>query len=216
MGTVLDEIEDAMPLYLGMLLHDIGKGRGGGHVEKGTRIAIRTLVHLGLDPESAAKVLFLIEAHLEMSQLSQQRDLSEPAPDRGLREALREPRAAQPPLPPDLRGPPGGGAGDLDRVEGGAALGALRSDAPPADGRGRPTTTVPTPSARRRSSVLREEFPVEKVEHHFAMLPERYLRSTDGEHMCRDFRLLCSRGEQRVGGRRLARPGAGAGQPSSP
>ena len=34
-GRVLDEVEDAVPLYLGMLLHDIGKGHGGGHSSAG-------------------------------------------------------------------------------------------------------------------------------------------------------------------------------------
>ena len=46
-GRVLDEVEDAAPLYLGMLLHDIGKGRGGGHVEHGARMAPRTCTRLG-------------------------------------------------------------------------------------------------------------------------------------------------------------------------
>ena len=35
LGNVFDEVKDATPLYLGMLLHDIGKGRGGGHVVRG-------------------------------------------------------------------------------------------------------------------------------------------------------------------------------------
>ena len=34
LARVFDEVKDARPLYLGMLLHDIGKGRGGGHVTR--------------------------------------------------------------------------------------------------------------------------------------------------------------------------------------
>jgi [protein-PII] uridylyltransferase len=54
--------------------------------------------------------------------------------------------------------------------------------------------------AERQAAVtsLRQEFPLEKVEHHFALLPERYLRATDADRLCRQFRLLCSRGERPV------------------
>ena len=197
LGGVFDEIEDAMPLYLGMLLHDIGKGRGGGHVEKGIRIAVRTLVHLGLDPESAAKVLFLIEAHLEMSQLSQQRDLSEPALveafakrvgslerlDLLLLLTYADHRAVGPGIWTDWKATLLWELFDRTRhrLLGGAGHGD-RADA-----------------ARRAAvTTLRQEFPAEKVEHHFSLLPERYLRTTDGERMCRHFRLLCSRGDRPV------------------
>jgi [protein-PII] uridylyltransferase len=196
-GGVFDEIEEAMPLYLGMLLHDIGKGRGSGHVEKGVRIAIRTLVHLGLDPEAAAKVLFLIESHLEMSQLSQQRDLSEPtlveafAKRVGSLERLNllllltyaDHRAVGPGVWTDWK------ASLLwelyDRTRHHLMGGEARGDHGDAE-------------RERAVTTLREEFPLETVEHHFALLPERYLRANDAERMCRQFRLLCSRGERPV------------------
>ena len=197
LGSVLDEIEDAMPLYLGMLLHDIGKGRGGGHVEKGVRIAIRTLVHLGLDPEAAAKVLFLIEAHLEMSQLSQQRDLSEPALIEafakrvGSLERLNllllltyaDHRAVGPGIWTEWKATLLWELYDRTRhrLLGGEGYGH-RADA----------------EREAAVAVLREEFPPEKVEHHFGLLPERYLRTTDSERMARHFRLLCSRHERPV------------------
>jgi [protein-PII] uridylyltransferase len=41
LGRLFDEVDDAAPLYLGMLLHDIGKGKGKGHVERGVRIGSR-------------------------------------------------------------------------------------------------------------------------------------------------------------------------------
>src|SRR5207244_7433226 len=34
---VFEEVQQPGVLYLGMLLHDIGKGHGGGHVARGTR-----------------------------------------------------------------------------------------------------------------------------------------------------------------------------------
>ena len=43
--------QDARALYLGMLLHDIAKGRGGGHVPKGVVLARRILERLAVDAE---------------------------------------------------------------------------------------------------------------------------------------------------------------------
>ena len=117
-GRVLDEIEDAAPLYLGMLLHDVGKGHGGGHFERGARMAPRACARLGLDERATEDVVFLVAAHLEMSQVSQHRDLTESS----LIAVLRRARGQRPPAEPaaraDLRGPPRGGPRDLERVEG--------------------------------------------------------------------------------------------------
>ncbi|HKP86722.1 MAG TPA: [protein-PII] uridylyltransferase, partial [Blastocatellia bacterium] len=74
---VLEGVKDTAPLYLAMLLHDVGKGHGGGHVARGVRIAERVCARLGLDRESAAQVLLLIKEHLLMSHTSQRRDISE-------------------------------------------------------------------------------------------------------------------------------------------
>lgn len=74
---VFGEIENVAPLYLGLLLHDIGKGHGGGHVQKGTRISERLCERLKLDDYSATQVRFLVKEHLLMSHTSQRRDLSE-------------------------------------------------------------------------------------------------------------------------------------------
>src|SRR5262249_36317106 len=76
---VLDEVQQPGVLYLGLLLHDIGKGHGGGHVARGTRIAERVCARLRLPPRAVQDVVFLVEAHLEMSQISQRRDLTDPA-----------------------------------------------------------------------------------------------------------------------------------------
>ena len=86
---VLDEVAQPAALYLGLLLHDIGKGRGGGHVAQGSahrRARLRAAGPGG--GHRRADVAFLVEAHLEMSQISQRRDLSEP----GLVEAFARAR----------------------------------------------------------------------------------------------------------------------------
>ena len=75
---LMQEVDDRPVLYLGCLLHDIGKGFGGHHSRKGVVRATKSLARLGLSEERAARALFLVEHHLLMSHLAQSRDLSDP------------------------------------------------------------------------------------------------------------------------------------------
>ncbi len=72
------EVEDIALLYLSVLLHDLGKGRGSGHVARGAKIAERICRRLHLDGTSAARVVTLVNQHVLMTHISQRRDLSEP------------------------------------------------------------------------------------------------------------------------------------------
>lgn len=74
---IFESIRDVGRLYLAVLLHDIGKGRGGGHVEKGMTIAHRIGRQLRLSTHELHDVVFLIEHHLLMSQISQRRDIDD-------------------------------------------------------------------------------------------------------------------------------------------
>jgi len=74
---LMQEVDDRPALYLGCLLHDIGKGFGGHHSRKGAVRAVRTLARLGLPEEQSERVLFVVEHHLLMSHLAQSRDLSD-------------------------------------------------------------------------------------------------------------------------------------------
>jgi [protein-PII] uridylyltransferase len=76
--AALDEVEDVALLYLSVLLHDIGKGRGSGHVARGMKIAARICARLRLSEEATRKVVLLVEHHLTMARVSQRRDLNEP------------------------------------------------------------------------------------------------------------------------------------------
>ena len=90
------EITRPRALYLGMLLHDVGKPLGRGHSEKGARIAAEACRRLGLDAEDAERVELLVRRHLVMSHLSQRRDVHDGAmiarfaADVGDEETLRE------------------------------------------------------------------------------------------------------------------------------
>jgi [protein-PII] uridylyltransferase len=70
--------DDRVALFLGCLLHDIGKGFGGDHSDKGAVRAQRCVERLGLSPERIERVVFLVQHHLLMSHLAQSRDLSDP------------------------------------------------------------------------------------------------------------------------------------------
>lgn len=74
---LMREVEDRPALFLGCLLHDIGKGFGGDHSSKGVVRAQRVVERLGLSEERARRVLFIVQHHLLMSHLAQSRDISD-------------------------------------------------------------------------------------------------------------------------------------------
>jgi [protein-PII] uridylyltransferase len=76
--VVADEIEDLALLHLSLLLHDIGKGRGSGHIPRGAKIAERICHRLHLSHQEEAKVVLMVRLHVTMAHLAQRRDLNEP------------------------------------------------------------------------------------------------------------------------------------------
>ena len=72
------EVVRTKALFVGVLLHDVGKPLGSGHAEKGAVLARRIAGRLGLLPEDVRLVEFLVAAHLEMGHNSQRRDLQDP------------------------------------------------------------------------------------------------------------------------------------------
>jgi len=78
LSELMQEVDDRPVLFLGCLLHDIGKGFGGHHSQKGRVRAASALDRLELSEERSLRVLFLVEHHLLMSHLAQSRDLSDP------------------------------------------------------------------------------------------------------------------------------------------
>ena len=76
--TIFDEIEDPSLLYLSILLHDIGKGRGRGHIPRGAKIAEQVCKRLGLSEPDFSKVVLMVKHHVAMAQVAQRRDLNEP------------------------------------------------------------------------------------------------------------------------------------------
>ncbi|GAB6039114.1 [protein-PII] uridylyltransferase [Fundidesulfovibrio butyratiphilus] len=64
-------------LYLGALFHDIGKGLGGSHAQKGAALATSVLTGLGLDRDLVSDVNFLVLWHLTLMETALRRDLSD-------------------------------------------------------------------------------------------------------------------------------------------
>jgi [protein-PII] uridylyltransferase len=188
---VFGEIDNAAPLYLGLLLHDIGKGHGGGHVQKGTRIAERLCERLQLDEHSAAQVRFLVKEHLLMSHTSQRRDLSE--------EGLIDSFVARVTNLNNLNKLLLLTYGDISGVGPGVWTDWKATLLWELYARAR-VHFVEENSARldrdRRSlfkqQVIRElapEFPPSGVERHFAMMPDRYQRANKASQIARHLRL---------------------------
>ncbi|HVN91246.1 MAG TPA: [protein-PII] uridylyltransferase [Candidatus Binataceae bacterium] len=69
---------DAMPMiFLSLLLHDIGKGHGHDHHERGAVLTVEVCHRLGLDSEETDLVVFLVRNHLAMSQVAQKGDIED-------------------------------------------------------------------------------------------------------------------------------------------
>jgi [protein-PII] uridylyltransferase len=192
-GRILDDVPDSSPLYLGMLLHDFGKGRGGGHVALGTRLATRIVERLALDPETAGDAVFLVRMHLEMSQVSQQRDLSEPSLIASFAERVGSLERLDQLLLLTYADHCAVAPGIWNEWKATLLFELYRKTRGRLAGRAEEEGLVDAARARA-VELLRGESPAADVERHFGMLPERYLRATGAELMARHFHLIAARG----------------------
>lgn len=75
-------------LYLAALFHDIAKGQGGDHSVLGEKIALHYCYQLGLDDRESNLVTWLVRWHLQMSQVAQKKDISDPLVIREFSESI--------------------------------------------------------------------------------------------------------------------------------
>ena len=196
-AQVVSELERPGLLMLGMLLHDIGKGRGHGHVAKGIPLIETLTARIGLSPDDADTVIFLVAHHLTMSHIAQRRDIDDPKTVESLagvcrtRERLRmlylltcaDMRAVGPGVMTgwqaqilwDLY------ARTLAHLTGGR--------------RERPTREA---VAQRVIEAMRGEVPRTTLAAHLAMLSERYLATTSPQRIAAHLRLLDRLAEEGV------------------
>jgi [protein-PII] uridylyltransferase len=76
---LLEHLEDPFVLYLGLLLHDTGKAVGARpHSEASAFFAQRVATRLQLSPEQRKSLILLVDHHLTLSTIAQQRNLDDP------------------------------------------------------------------------------------------------------------------------------------------
>lgn len=76
--AVAHEINDRAALFLAMLGHDLAKGTGGAHAEKGEAIIMKIAARLGVGVASAELAGWLVAHHLVFSDTAFRRDLDDP------------------------------------------------------------------------------------------------------------------------------------------
>ncbi|MEJ2525358.1 MAG: [protein-PII] uridylyltransferase [Desulfuromonadales bacterium] len=64
-------------LVLAVLFHDIGKGEGKDHSNRGAEMMPKIARRLHLSKEDSARLVFLVRHHLAMAHISQRRDLND-------------------------------------------------------------------------------------------------------------------------------------------
>ncbi len=188
-AQVVSELERPGLLMLGMLLHDIGKGKGHGHVAKGIPLIETLAARMGLPAEDADKVIFLVAHHLTMSHVAQRRDIDDPKTIESLAGICRTPerlRMLYLLTCADMRAVgPGVMTGwqaqvlwdlyarTLARLTGGQRERATRESV-----------------AQRVAAAMRGDVARTAVTAHLALLSDRYLTTTSPQRIAAHLRLL--------------------------
>jgi [protein-PII] uridylyltransferase len=208
-AQVWSEVEKPELLMLGMLLHDIGKARGHGHVAKGIPLARQLAARLELPAEDAGVVEFLVAHHLTMSHVAQRRDIDDPKTVTDFTDRVGDPqrlrmlylltyadmRAVGPGvLTPwqavvlhDLYGR------TLTRLTGGRVERPSRSQL-----------------TERLQALVRDGLPRQAVKAHVAMVSDRYLAGTSVPRMAEHLRMLRRLDEAPVVTELFHHPGLGS------
>src|SRR6202045_1082688 len=77
---LFEELEDPFVLYLALLLHDTGKAVGARpHSEASALFAQRVATRLQISPEQRKSLILLVDHHVTLSNMAQQRNLDDPA-----------------------------------------------------------------------------------------------------------------------------------------
>jgi [protein-PII] uridylyltransferase len=78
--NIFEQLEDPLVLYLALLLHDSGKAVGARpHAEGSALFAQRVAARLQLSSEQRKSLILLVDHHLTLSKIAQQRNLDDPA-----------------------------------------------------------------------------------------------------------------------------------------
>src|SRR6516225_2657575 len=76
---LFEQLADPLVLYLALLLHDSGKAVGRPHSEASALFAQRVAARLQLSSDQRKSLIRLVDHHLTLSTMAQQRNLDDPA-----------------------------------------------------------------------------------------------------------------------------------------
>jgi [protein-PII] uridylyltransferase len=188
-AQVVSELERPGLLMMGMLLHDIGKGKGHGHVAKGIPLIEALTTRLDLSADDADKVIFLVAHHLTMSHIAQRRDIDEPKTIEALAEVCETPerlRMLYLLTSADMRAV---GPGVMTGWQAQILWDLYARTLARLTGGQRERLTRET-VAQRVIEAMRGEVARTALAAHLALLPERYLATTAPQRIAAHLRLL--------------------------
>jgi [protein-PII] uridylyltransferase len=191
--SVFDETEDPALLYLSVLLHDIGKGRGGGHIPRGARMAEHICRRLQLNAEASAKVVLLVNLHVAMAHTALRRDLNEPRVASDFAAQTGSPDALNMLLLLTYADLNGVGPGVWSDWKGALLWELYQRARAVLTGHDDAPADAEQEIARYKGQVvaaLKGELPPSEVERHLALLPERYRRVTQPAVTATHLRLI--------------------------
>ncbi len=190
-AQVFGEVEKPDLLMLGMLLHDIGKAKGHGHVAKGIPLVQGLTRRLALPAPDADLVEFLVAHHLTMSHVAQRRDIDDPKTIADFATTVATPhrlRALYLLTYADMRAV---GPGVLTPWQA-AILHELYARTLAHLTGGRVERPNRTQLAERLLELVRDDVPLQAVKAHLAMVSDRYLATTTVQRMAAHLRLVAS------------------------
>ena len=188
-AAVFNEVDKPELLMLGMLLHDIGKAKGHGHVAKGIPLIRDLTTRLGLPVDDAAAVEFLVAHHLTMSHIAQRRDIDDPKTIETFAETVGDPQRLRMLYLltwADMRAVgPGVLTGWQARI-----LHELYARTLARLTGGRVEKPNRAQLAERVHEAASGDVPMQAVRGHLAMLSDRYLGATSVQRMAAHLRLV--------------------------
>jgi [protein-PII] uridylyltransferase len=196
-AQVLSEVEKPELLMLGMLLHDVGKARGHGHVAKGIPLIRELVTRIGLPPDEGALVEFLVAHHLTMSHIAQRRDIDDPKTIADFAVTATDPQRLKMLYLltwADMRAV---GPGVLTPWQATILHELYKRTLTRLTG-GRSERPSRTQLAERLRQAVGGELPAQEVKAHLAMMSERYLATTGVQRMAEHLQMLHALGNRSV------------------
>ncbi len=208
-AQVFSEVEKPGLLMLGMLLHDIGKAKGHGHVAKGIPLIRDLTQRIGLPPEEGAMVEFLVAHHLTMSHIAQRRDIDDPKTIADFAATVGDPQRLRMLYLLTFADMRAVGPGVLTGWQAAILHELYRRTLARLTG-GREEKPNRIQLVERLRDVVRDEVPLQAVKAHVAMVGDRYLTNTSVQRMAEHLRLVAQLDAAPVATELFHHPGLGS------